>query len=272
MTLAKASVYSFITMNHYEALEVKPTASQGQIKTAYRKLVKQFHPDINPDPQAADRMIKINEAYEILSDSTTRNLYDLFLQGVPVKTVLKETTPEQKYRAEYIRNRIRNQRKRMEQQFRYKQRFYRYFRFANMFFFGLALVLTFDYYYSFNEYTYPTDEVILGRYETFILIKNGGKIATDRSFYRDYMSKSAPSVTIRYTSVLDLPQKVKAINGSREFFIHGTIYSFRNAFSVIIFVFSLVVIGNKRYTDFRLSCGLLSSMCFLYIVLMLASI
>ncbi|MEP5072367.1 MAG: hypothetical protein ABJQ96_16935, partial [Crocinitomicaceae bacterium] len=152
------------------------------------------------------------------------------------------------------------------------QRFYRYLRFANMFFFGLALVLTFDYYYSFNEHTYSTDQVILGRYETYILGKNGTKISTDRSFYRDYMSSSAPNVVIRYTSILELPQKVRAINDETEYFIHGTIYSFRNAFSIIIFIFSLVVIGNKRYTDFRLSCGLLSSMCFLYIVLMLASI
>lgn len=272
MTQAIASVYSFRAMNHYEALEIQSSATPGQIKAAYRKQVKRFHPDINPDPAAATRMILINEAYEILSDSTTRNLYDLFLSGVPVKTVLKETTPEQKYRAEYIRDRIRKQRNRMEQQFRYKQRFYRYFRFANMFFFGLALVLTFDYYYSFSEHTYATGQVILRRYDTYILAKNGANISTDRSFYRDYMSSSAPNVVIRYTSILDLPQKVRAVDDEREYFIHGTIYSFRNTFSVIIFIFSLVVIGNKRYTDFRLSCGLLSSMCFLYIVLMLASI
>ncbi len=272
MTQASASVYSFITMNHYEILEISATATPGQIKSAYRKLVKQYHPDINPDPIAASKMILINEAYEILSDPTTRNLYDLFLQGVPVKTVINETTPEQKYRAEYIRNRIRKQRVRMEQQFRYKQRFYRYFRYANMVFFVVALILTFDYYYSFSAHTYAANQVIETRYGTKIIFKNGVGISTDRSFYRDYQSSSAKDVTIRYTSVLDLPQKVKPSSGKKEYFIHNTIYSFRNAFSVIIFIFSLVVIGNKRYTDFRLSCGLLSAMSFLYITLMLASI
>lgn len=259
-------------MNHYEALEVYSTATHGQIKSAYRKLVKRFHPDINPEPAAADKMILINEAYEVLSDATTRNLYDLFLQGVPVKTVLEETTPEQKYRAAYIRNRIRKQRERMEQQFRYKQRFYKYFRVSNMVFFSLSLLLTFDYYYSSSEHTYATEQVIQTRYETKILIRNGGFITTDWSFYREFITSTSQNVTIRYTSILDLPQKIRTINGHKEYFIHGTIYSFRNAFSVIIFIFSLVVIGNKRYTDFRLSCGLIASMSFLYIVLMLASI
>ncbi|MEO9869336.1 J domain-containing protein [Ekhidna sp.] len=258
-------------MNHYEVLEISANANQSEIKSAYRRLVKRYHPDINPDPLAAQRMIHINEAYEILSDTTTRNLYDLFLQGVPVKTVLKETTPEQKYRTEYIRNRIREQRNRMEQQFLFKQRFYRYFRILNIIFFGFALLLTFDYYYSFTEYTYETDDVILGRYETYIQVAKGGKIATDRSFYKDYKGSEMNGVVIRHSSILYRPQKVRSINGKREYFIHGTIYSFRNTFSVIIFIFSLVVIGNKRYTDFRLSCGLLSFICFLYMFLMLTT-
>ncbi len=258
-------------MNHYEILEISSDAMPAQIKSAYRKLVKRYHPDINPDPAAASKMILINEAYEVLSEPATRTLYDLYLQGVPVKTVIEETTPEQKYRAEYIRNKIRKEREQMERLFRVKQRFYCRFRVANMLFFGFSVLLTFDYYYSFNESTFMVDDVLQGTYETYIVITNGSKIATNRSFYYDYWESNSLDVAIRFTSILQRPQKVRAENSDNAYFIHGTIYSFRNAFSVIMLFFSMIVVANKRYTDFRLSSGLLAAMCCLYILLMLTT-
>lgn len=101
-------------MNHYQILELDQSSHPSEIKKAYRKQVKKYHPDINPDPSSADRIIKINEAYEVLSEVSTRVLYDQYLNGVPVKTVIKETTPEQRYKAEYVRSKIRKQREQME--------------------------------------------------------------------------------------------------------------------------------------------------------------
>ncbi|WP_462247856.1 J domain-containing protein [Ekhidna sp.] len=256
-------------MNHYEVLGISADATQGQIKAAFRKMVKQYHPDINPDPSAGNQMILINEAYEVLSDHTTRNLYDLFLQGVPVKTVLEETSPEQRHKAEYVRNRIRKERIRMEKQFRYKQGFYRRFRVVNMIFFAFSLLLTFDYYSSAGETSFKVDKVVQGRFETYIHITNGEKLVTDRAFYSIYQQGVPGEVLISFTSVLYRAQKVRAISSQKAYFIFGTIYSFRNTFSVIMFVFSLIVVSNKRYTDFRLTCGLFAAMCFLYVALML---
>jgi len=62
--------------NHYETLSVQRSASQSEIKQAYRRLVKQFHPDCNPDAQAKERMIAINAAYEVLGDRQRRQRYD----------------------------------------------------------------------------------------------------------------------------------------------------------------------------------------------------
>ncbi|MBA7574108.1 Chaperone protein DnaJ [subsurface metagenome] len=61
---------------YYEILEVSRNATQDDIRRAYLKLAKVYHPDVNPDARAHEKFKKINEAYEILSDPTRRSSYD----------------------------------------------------------------------------------------------------------------------------------------------------------------------------------------------------
>lgn len=62
----------------YDVLGVAPDASQGQIKKAYLKLAKQYHPDKNPDGRFADKFKEISAAYEVLGDEEKRGLYDQY--------------------------------------------------------------------------------------------------------------------------------------------------------------------------------------------------
>src|SRR5438552_9182792 len=63
----------------YEVLGVKKDASEEDIKKAYRKLARQYHPDRNPgDKQAEGRFKEVQEAYDVLSDKAKRSNYDRF--------------------------------------------------------------------------------------------------------------------------------------------------------------------------------------------------
>lgn len=60
----------------YDLLQVSPRATQAVLKAAYRVLARAYHPDVNASPHAAERMRRLNAAYEILSDPDLRARYD----------------------------------------------------------------------------------------------------------------------------------------------------------------------------------------------------
>ena len=64
--------------DYYEVLGLSKGASDDEIKKAFRKLAKQYHPDINKAPDAEAKFKEINEAYEVLSDPQKRQTYDQF--------------------------------------------------------------------------------------------------------------------------------------------------------------------------------------------------
>src|ERR1017187_3090744 len=66
-----------VTTDYYAILGVRRDANAEEIKKAYRRLARELHPDVNPDPVTQERFKEITQAYEVLSDPEKRQMYDL---------------------------------------------------------------------------------------------------------------------------------------------------------------------------------------------------
>jgi molecular chaperone DnaJ len=66
-----------VAADYYAVLGVRRDAAPDEIKKAYRRLARELHPDVNPDPETQDKFKEITQAYEVLSDPEKRQMYDL---------------------------------------------------------------------------------------------------------------------------------------------------------------------------------------------------
>ncbi len=87
--------------DYYAIIGVPKTASEKEIKSAYRKLARKWHPDTNPDKpkEAEERFKEISEAYEVLGDAQKRRKYDML--GADWQQAAQQAEQQQRYRTQF---------------------------------------------------------------------------------------------------------------------------------------------------------------------------
>ncbi len=91
-------------MNYYEVLGVSSTSSQEEIKKAYRKLSRKYHPD-NAGEQKRELFDQVQEAYDVLGDKEKREAYDLMMAG---GSTIRQEKEEQKRTSQKKENNYRD--------------------------------------------------------------------------------------------------------------------------------------------------------------------
>jgi curved DNA-binding protein CbpA len=94
---------SVFVKDYYSILRVSRKADIQTIKRSYRLLVQKYHPDVNPDPQAAELIKEINEAYDVLSDPAKKGQYDFRFANPNQQTPVFQQAPHRdpRYRKSY---------------------------------------------------------------------------------------------------------------------------------------------------------------------------
>ncbi|MBS1710394.1 MAG: DnaJ domain-containing protein [Armatimonadetes bacterium] len=80
--------------DHYSNLGVSPDATDSEIKSAFRRLARQYHPDLNPGDAAKSRFLSIKDSYETLSNPERKAVYDRFRKRGSVDPVAAESRPQ----------------------------------------------------------------------------------------------------------------------------------------------------------------------------------
>jgi DnaJ-class molecular chaperone len=100
-----------LSTSYYDILQIKQDATNDEIKRSFRSLALKYHPDKNKSSESKEKFLNIVEAYEVLSDETTRKKYDLSFQknrGEYISDYSKYWTPSADYTKYYSYDEIKN--------------------------------------------------------------------------------------------------------------------------------------------------------------------
>jgi DnaJ-class molecular chaperone len=101
-----------LSNSHYDILQIKQDASNDEIKRSFRNLALKYHPDKNKSADSKEKFLRIVEAYEVLSDESSRKKYDLLFQsernGENVSNYTINWTPSADYTKFYSYDEIKN--------------------------------------------------------------------------------------------------------------------------------------------------------------------
>lgn len=176
-------------MTAYEILGLPNTATKAQIKVAYRQLVKQYHPDRNPDGDTLAQIQLINQAYDILSDPGRRSEYDWELYAATAEPGTPD--PVEAYRKEFLRRKAEQRKRDQEEIQQWRRDFHRKSRFFVLAMCVIPLMVLLDYHLPRTQLV----ESATNGWQKVIRTKSGSSV-------KSYMT--TPSGTIRVAHFLHI--------------------------------------------------------------------
>lgn len=244
-------------MQYYHILGVSSRASSEEIKKSYRKLVKQYHPDLNPSEEAAVKIREIREAYDVLINPYQRNLYDLSLQqGIQYQDFERRQPvydEREQRRKEYFRKKAKEEREKYEQLLHIKVKFYNFQRSMSWFFLLVGFLFTIDFYFQNKSEVIQLERIYLNGYKnTSIKTLSDQNYTTSEELFHAY--NSSKDLMVIYSSIFRIPAYIEHDGYIYE--ILGNLYTFNNFFAYVILLISGALLIEKKYSDFNMTIGI----------------
>ena len=235
-------------MNYYEILGVPRNATQTEIRNAYRKLAKLYHPDRNSSEHAKTYIQLINEAYETLSDPQKRSQYDqpAFTYVTQETTPQPQKDPREEQRKENFKRWREKERIKREEEEAYKTYAFQQFKKFNIIITVWALLLVLD------EYILPPRVFQEGVLEatTVRTRRERNHLVKTESFVmaipRDAIEKSVNGgLTIESSLIFNIPIRVSTSDGT-SYDVARNVLAFIAPVPLLLLVFSLVIFVCKE--------------------------
>ena len=244
----------------YQILEVSPDASVEEIKAAYRRLVKSYHPDVNPSPQAAEVIRLLTESYDVLSNDYRRRVYDLSLGGIQMPETPVHETEDERYRREFRQKRKEEQRRKEERQLLLKLQFYQFQRWSQVFFLAIGILFSVDYY-LLSE---PVEEQLVKiRFNHLkgskVQLENHTFVSEDKLFH-DHHKHPITDIQIMHSSVFGIPTRLVTVDQSgrsNSYRIYRNLHDLHNIFPLLLIAIGLVILFKRHYADWALTLGII---------------
>jgi curved DNA-binding protein CbpA len=257
--------------DYYQILGVSYNAREGEIKSAFRKLVLRYHPDKNASVEAASLILEINEAYEILSDPIKKNLYDSILTG---KQQLVQP-PMAPHRDPAYRRRARNPnfKSKRQQMLEMMAEYLPITLFMSRLGFALVVFIALDFLLpstAQEETIIKTKVSTVGRHQT-----SNKKFYTDKGtgFEVNYQESKnfeiGSSVRITYSSFVHVPKVVETKSNHILIKIPTTIYGSFIFMPLLLLITSTLGSFFRRGVEFDFNLGITNLLITLFTVVFL---
>lgn len=247
-------------MTFYQILEVNPDASVEEIKASYRRLVKSYHPDVNPSPQAAEVIRLLTESYDVLSNDYRRRMYDLTLGGAVHPQTTVQETEEEKCRREFRIKRNEEQRIKSERQLRLKLQFYQFQRWSQVFFLAIGILFSIDYYHLSEPVNDQVVKIREGRLSGSKVQLENHRFFSEARLFFDHLSNPVTDIQIMHSSVFGIPTRLVAMDAQgnpRYYRIYRNLHDLHNIFPLLLLAIGIVILFKRHYADWALTLGII---------------